>query len=59
MWIIVEKEFQEIKPDFNISDGNQSFTGKLEVDREKTIENQENKIKSEYLDLKNIDTKRS
>ena len=61
MWIIVEKGFQEIKPDFNISVGNQSFTGKLEVDREKTIENQvnqENKIESEYLDLKNIDTKR-
>jgi len=57
----VEKGFQEIKSDFNINDSNQSFAGKLEVNRDKSIVNQvkqENKIESEYLDLKNIDTKR-
>ena len=61
MCIIVEKGFQEIKPDFNMGDDHQSFTEKIEVEGEKNIEiqvNQENKIKSEYLDLKNIDTKR-
>ncbi len=58
MWITVEKGFQEIKPDFNVSDGNQSFSGNLEMDEEKTFENQEKKKNSEFLDLENIDTKR-
>ena len=61
MWIIVEKGFQEIKPNFNVNDGNISFIRKIEGNEEKTIENQvnqENEIKSEFLDLKDFDTKR-
>ncbi len=70
MWIIVEKKFQEIEPAFNVGNGNKSFTRNIDGDGKKPIEQKlnredhedhekhENQMKSEYLDLKNLDTKR-
>ncbi len=58
MWIIVEKGFQEIKPVFNVNEKNQSFVGINEVNGEQNIENQENHMKSEFFDLRNINNKR-
>jgi len=61
MWIIVEKGFQDIKPEFEIGKENQSYVGKHNVEGEQIIENQANQqdqMKSKFLDLKNIDNKR-
>jgi len=61
MWIIVEKGFQDIKPDFDLGKKNQSYVGKHEVEGKNSIENQANQqdqMKSKFLDLKNIDNKR-
>ena len=55
MWIIVEKEFQEIKPEFDVGNKKHSFIGENEAVGEKLIEN---KTKSEHIDLKNIHKKR-
>jgi len=55
MWIIVEKGFQEIKPEFDVGNKKHSFIGENEADVEKTIENQ---TKSGHIDLKNIHKKR-
>ena len=58
MWIIVEKEFQEIKPNFNLDDKNRIFDGKHDIYEEKNIEIQENQLKSEFLDIKNTNKER-
>ncbi len=55
MGIIVEKGFQEIKPEFDVGNKKHSFIGENEADVEKTIENQ---TKSGHIDLKNIHKKR-
>nr|QEE16665.1 ScpA/B protein [Candidatus Prometheoarchaeum syntrophicum] len=58
MWIIVEKGIQEIKPNFNLDDKNQSFGEKYDANTENKIVKQEHQITSELLNTKNIDKKR-
>ena len=58
MWIIVEKEFLEIKPNFNLDDKNQNFDGQHNVNVKKNIEIQVNQITSEFSDNNIIAKKR-
>ncbi|QEE16665.2 hypothetical protein DSAG12_02495 [Promethearchaeum syntrophicum] len=54
----MEKGIQEIKPNFNLDDKNQSFGEKYDANTENKIVKQEHQITSELLNTKNIDKKR-